>query len=66
MVRSFFDPNFPDVAGLGSYARVLGVNWIWSLDLIIFHAVYSIALPNLLVDLLFPRARECTWTGWGR
>lgn len=63
MVRSFFDPNWPDIAGLGSYGRALGVNWIWSLDLIVFHAVYSIAIPNLLVGLLFPAARERRWTG---
>ncbi len=63
MVRSFFDPNWPDIAGLGSYGRTLGVNWIWSLDLIVFHAVYSIAIPNLPVGLLFPNARERRWTG---
>ena len=53
-VKSFFDPNWMDLGILGSYGRWLGVNWIWSFCLTIFHTVYSIAIPILIFSLLFP------------
>jgi len=58
MVKSFFDPNWMDLGPLGSYGRWAGVNWVWSLELTIFHAVFSIAIPILLVELLFPAQRD--------
>lgn len=63
MVKSFFDPHWMDLGPLGVYGRWGGVNWVWSLGLTIFHAVWSIGIPILLVTLLFPdRARE-PWIG---
>ena len=59
MVRGFFDPNWPDIAALGFYGRALRVNWIWSLDLIAFHAVSSIAIPNLVVSEGSPHSSGC-------
>jgi hypothetical protein len=53
-VKSFFDPNWIDLGILGSYGRWLGVNWVWSVCLTVFHAVYSIAIPILLFGLIFP------------
>ena len=47
MCKSFFDPNWQDVGILGSYGRWVGVNWVWSLQLTIFHAAFSIAIPVL-------------------
>ncbi len=61
MVKSFFDPNWMDLGTLGTYGRWAGVNWVWSLELTIYHAVISIAIPILLVNLLFPVERETTW-----
>jgi len=63
MVKSFFDPNWMDLGPLGSYGRWAGVNWVWSLQLTIFHAVFSIAIPILLVELLFPARRDECWIG---
>ena len=63
MVRSFFDPGWPDLGILASHGRALGVNWVWSLNLIIFHSVYSIVVPNILVGLLFPSSRGEPWMG---
>ena len=66
MVKSFFDPNWMDLGPLGSYGRWAGVNWVWSLKLTIFHAVFSIAIPILLVELIFPAQRGERWIGrWG-
>ncbi len=63
MVKSFFDPNWMDLGPLGSYGRWAGVNWVWSLQLTIFHAVFSIAIPILLVELIFPAQRGERWIG---
>lgn len=63
MVKSFFDPAWPDLGLLGVYGRWLGVNWIWSVFLTLYHAVFSIAIPIFLVETMFP-ARACqTWVG---
>ncbi len=61
MVKSFFDPNWMDIGILGSYGRWAGVNWVWSLELTVYHAVFSIAIPILLVTLLFPSRRSEPW-----
>lgn len=63
MVKSFFDPAWPDLGLLGVYGRWAGINWVWSLFLTIYHAVYSIATPIFLVELLFPERRNERWVG---
>ena len=56
--KSFFDPGWMDIGLLGVYGRWLGVNWLWTTCLLIFHAVYSIALPILILQLLFPSLKN--------
>ena len=63
MVKSFFDPAWMDLGPLGTYGRWAGVNWVWSLGLTIFHAVFSISIPILLSDLFFPGHRHEAWLG---
>lgn len=63
VVRSFFDPNWVDIGVLGSYGRLGGINWIWSISLTIFHAVVSIGLPILVVELVFLQHRKEPWLG---
>lgn len=63
MVKSFFDPGWPDLGLLGVYGRWAGVNWVWSLFLTIYHSVFSIAIPVMLVELLFPEQRDEQWIG---
>ncbi len=66
MVKSFFDPAWVDLGVLGSYGRWAGVNWVWSLELMLYHAVVSVAIPILLVELIFPNRRDELWVGrWG-
>jgi hypothetical protein len=52
----FFDPNFYAVAGwdLENYGRWGGINVVWALNITVFHAVFSIAVPIIIVDALFP------------
>jgi hypothetical protein len=59
MVKSDFNPNWQDIGVLGTYARWGGVNWMWSINLTVYHAIVSIAIPVLLATLAFPgRSRE--------
>ena len=62
-VKSFFDPNWPDLGLLGTYGRWAGVNWVWAEWLTIYHAIYSIAIPILLVELMFPSLRHSAYLG---
>jgi hypothetical protein len=61
MAKSFFDPAWPDLGILGSYGRRYGVNWVWSLELTIYHCLFSICIPILLVELTVPRWRDRVW-----
>lgn len=63
MVKSFFDPGWPDLGLLATYGRWLGVNWVWAEWLTIYHAIYSITIPILLVELLFPNHRHDLYLG---
>jgi hypothetical protein len=57
MVRSFFDPRWPGIGLLGVYGRWGGVNWVWAVQLTLFHSLFSVTIPIILVGLLFPRSR---------
>jgi len=59
--KSFFDPNWMDIGILGSYGRFADVNWIWTLELTAFHAVFSISASIILVTLLFPGKKDEPW-----
>ena len=63
MVKSFFDPNWIDLGLLGSYGRWAGVNWVWSIQVTLYHTVISIAIPIMLVELIFPNRRNEAWIG---
>lgn len=61
MVRSFFNPSWKDLGILATYGRWLGVNWVWAEWLTIFHSVFSITIPILLVELTYPQTRSQVW-----
>ena len=63
MVKSFFNPQHPDLGILGAFGRWGGVNWVWAVELTMFHAVFSVALPILLVRLIFPEQSQQPWLG---
>lgn len=58
MVKSLFDPAWPGLGAYGAVGRASGVNWIWGVNLTVYHAVISIAIPILLVGLAFPARRQ--------
>jgi hypothetical protein len=61
MVKSFFDPAWGELGPLSGYGRWAGVNWVWGLHLVLFHAAFSIAIPILLVELIFSDRRSESW-----
>ncbi len=61
VVRSFFDPVWMDLGILNVYGRTLGVNWIWSLALTLFHGAISICVPIMLVEMMFPAHKHESW-----
>ncbi len=57
MVKSWINPEWMDLGEMAWYGRWGGVNWVWAEMLTVYHAVVSIMLAVLVVELLFPRIR---------
>jgi len=60
-LMTFFNPNWEDLGILGVYGRFVGINWVWVVELTIFHMVYSITIPVILTHIAFPEVREQSW-----
>lgn len=63
ILQTFFNQHFPGLAAQASYGRVFGVSWFWMASVLGMHAVWSITLPILLTELLFPRVACRSWLG---
>ena len=63
MCKSFFDPAWPDLGALGAYGRWLGVNWVWAVDLTIYHMTVSLFVPVVLTGVLFAGRAGESWVG---
>src|SRR5580765_4524167 len=61
VVQSLFDQHYRGLDFLGFYGHWAGVNWVWSLFIVPYHAVFSIAIPIALVELLYPSLRREPW-----
>lgn len=61
MVASFQNPRWPDLGVLGSFGRWLGINWVWSVELTAYHAIVSIVVPVILVELAYPESKGEPW-----
>jgi hypothetical protein len=62
-VHTFFQAGGNPVDILGAYGRLFGVNWVWVTGLTVFHAVYSIALPILILGLVYPETKGRSLVG---
>lgn len=56
-VKTFFDPSLTMLGPLAWYGRWAGVNWVWAVWLMVFHAAFSIAFPIFLVEWRWPAIR---------
>lgn len=61
-VASFFNPNWMDLGILGSFGRMFEVNWVWAGMLTIYHSVFSIMIPIVLIELTYPSRELTRWT----
>jgi hypothetical protein len=61
MVASFQNPNWMDLGVLGSFGRWMGINWVWTVELTIYHAIVSITVPVMLVELVYPLRKDQPW-----
>ena len=61
--KTLVDPSRPSISYLGSLLHAGGINWGVVAGILPFHALYSIGLPILLVELLFPETRGRRFLG---
>jgi len=54
--KTMINPNSP-IIGNQAYSHWLGINWVPLAALTIFHAAFSIAVPILLIELIFPETK---------
>ena len=54
VTMSFFNSDWMDIGFLGTYGNFLDINWNWCVNLSIFHGVWSISVPILVMRLIFP------------
>lgn len=47
----------------GAYGVLWGISWNWAFSLTVYHAIISIVLPLILIDLFFPRRARRPWLG---
>lgn len=62
-IGSWFDPFWPDVAPLGAYGRLFETNWLWAVGLTTYHAIFSVTIPIILVETIYPRIADLPWLG---
>lgn len=48
---------------MGLYGRVFNVNWFWACYVLGLHTVWSITIPLLLTEFLFPTLASRPWLG---
>jgi hypothetical protein len=63
VVQSIFDQQARGLDFLGYYGHWAGVNWIWALFIVPYHAVFSIAVPVALAELWFLERHSEAWLG---
>jgi hypothetical protein len=63
VTQSLFDRHYRGLDFLGFYGHAAGVNWVWTLFIVPYHAVFSMAIPILLTELLFPDRARARWLG---
>ena len=54
--KTLINPNSP-IIGNQAYSHWIGINWVPLTALTIFHAAFSITVPILLIELLFPQTK---------
>ena len=63
--KGFFNPHFYAVASnhLEGFGRWFGINVPWAVSISIFHAIFSILVPLVIVSAIFPGLERRRWIG---
>jgi hypothetical protein len=56
--KSIFNPGWIDIGPFSAYGMFLGVQWVWTINLIFFHATLSTLIPIAITDLLWPEYKD--------
>lgn len=59
LLQSAFNPHFLNLDI--SFGRYWGVNWAWSEIIITNHSIWSISIPILFAELIFPDRKHKPW-----
>jgi hypothetical protein len=59
--KSFFDPQWGDLGALATYGRWADTAWIWAWGMILYHTVFSVALPIYIVEFIYRDRRNERW-----
>ncbi len=63
VLKSWFNPLWPDLGPLAFYGRVWGINTVWAVWLTIYHSIMSIAAPILILEIVYPELQTDTLMG---
>jgi hypothetical protein len=65
VVQTWFTYRVPTspTFSTGAYGALWGVNWLWAVELTLYHAFISIATPLILLGVFFPRRSRLPWLG---
>ncbi len=58
VIKSWFNPAWPDLDAFAHYGRVWGINGAWAIWLTIFHSLMSITAPIMVLDAIFPDLKD--------
>ena len=63
MVKSFFNPGWQDLDKLSEYGSYIGVQWVWTIMLTIFHATISTLIPIAITESIWPEYKNVPLLG---
>ncbi len=58
VIKSWFNPDWPDLDVFAHYGRVWGINTVWAVWLTIFHSIMSIASPIIIWEMIYPEFKN--------
>ena len=62
-VQSWFNPNWPGLSAFAAYERFFDTNTVWAVGITVFHMIFSITIPILLAESIFPNIANRSWMG---
>jgi len=59
VLQSVFNPSFLNLDM--TFGRKWGVNWVWAVSIIGYHAIWSTTIPIVFAELLYPTKAGIKW-----